>query len=677
MSARRALDPRRRSRRRLLLALAIAGSLASTLGATTRYVRPDGGSAAQCTGGANLPYPGSGTGRACAWNGLFQALPPNGPARLAGGDTLLIAPGSYRIGYGAPGAESCDRAGSYDCTPARVPAGKRVGEPTRILGAGWDAGCTSPPELWGAERPWWLLDLSGARYVEIRCLELTDHSACVENHCAGIDPCPGPADRCARDAPPYGDWASEGIHAEGARNVLLADLDVHGLASTGIHAGGLTDWTVERVKIVANGGAGWDGDVGAGSSSSGDLVFRDFEVAWNGCGETWPGNQPTGCWAQQTGGYGDGFGLALSAGRWLFEDSAFHHNTSDGLDLLYLTAGSSVVLRRVAAYANAGNQVKVAGPLTIENALLVGNCGFFARGGWPLMIGGDHCRAVGNTLSLDLRRGTQVAITQATIAGEGDCLAVAECGGPGSGGVPCDGSERVRIRNSIFAGSTDFLQPFERTCLEWFDDDALPHDPFDIDRSLVWNVKEDPCPGASAVCGQSPRLVDAGLDTFDGHLQPGSPALDRGALAEAPATDLVRAPRPQGAGPDLGAYEGTAGGSTCLPSSTALCLHGGRFRVEANWRDYSGRTGRAAAVSFADDSGLFWFFGPDNLELLVKVLDGCPVNQRFWVYAAATTGVELRLAVTDTRSGASHVYTNPMGTAAVPIQDTSALAVCP
>ena len=40
------------------------------------------------------------------------------------------------------------------------------------------------------------------------------------------------------------------------------------------------------------------------------------------------------CWAQQTGGYGDGLGTTSTGGQWLIEDSFFHHNTSDGLDLL-------------------------------------------------------------------------------------------------------------------------------------------------------------------------------------------------------------------------------------------------------------------------------------------------------------------------------------------------------
>ena len=62
---------------------------------------------------------------------------------------------------------------------------------------------------------------------------------------------------------------------------------------------------------------------------------------------------------------------------------------------------------------------------------------------------------------------------------------------------------------------------------------------------------------------------------------------------------------------------------------------------------------------------------------MVKVLDGCALNGHHWVFAAATTTVEYTLTVTDTRTGETRVYHNPLGTPAVAIADTSALAGCP
>ncbi|MCP4654979.1 MAG: hypothetical protein GY856_06115 [bacterium] len=653
-------------------------ALAAAAAATTYYVRPDGGSAAQCRGTVDAPYPGSGTARPCAWNHPFQALPPHGTPRIAGGDVLVIGAGSYRMGFGAPGAEACDADGAFDCMMPAVPSGLDPEHPTRILGAGWESGCAAAPELWGAERPWYLLDLEGSSYVEIACLELTDHSPCVEFHCHGADPCPGASDPCKRDQPPFGDWAATGIFAQDSSHVRLADLHIHGLAENGVRAGGLRDWTVERVRIVANGWAGWEGDVGpAQSSNSGDLTFRELEVAWNGCGETWPGEEPHGCWAQQTGGYGDGFAAGSSGGHWLLEDCYVHHNTSDGVDLLYLTAGASVEIRRLVAVGNSGNQLKTAGSVEMENSLVVGNCAYFED--WPLMVEGDRCRAFGAAYDVDLHRGDQVRVVHSTITGEGDCLMAAGCNDSADPDPDCDGTESVLVRNTLFAGTTDWGQPWENACLFYWESSTLPADPQDFDWNLVWQVKNDACPGAHDLCDRDPRLTSGDVDAFDGRLLASSPAVDAANPAYAPATDLLGRPRPAGDGPDIGAYEHQAGEvGECTPGATAMCLNDGRFRVEVSWREFTGSTGAGKVVpGGGDDSGLFWFFAGDNWEMLVKVLDGCAVNDHYWVFAAATTNVEYNLRVTDTASGRASSYFNALGVSSPAITDTFAFATCP
>jgi hypothetical protein len=78
----------------------------------------------------------------------------------------------------------------------------------------------------------------------------------------------------------------------------------------------------------------------------------------------------------------------------------------------------------------------------------------------------------------------------------------------------------------------------------------------------------------------------------------------------------------------------------------------------------------------SDDSGLLWFFHPDNWEMLVKVLDGCALNEHFWVFAAATTTVEYTLRVTDTATGEVREYLNAAGTPASALTDTEAFAAC-
>jgi hypothetical protein len=94
-----------------------------------------------------------------------------------------------------------------------------------------------------------------------------------------------------------------------------------------------------------------------------------------------------------------------------------------------------------------------------------------------------------------------------------------------------------------------------------------------------------------------------------------------------------------------------------------LCLHGDRFRVEVGWRSQhqAGREGRGRAVPGTGESGYFWFFGEDNVELVVKVLDGRPVNGNFWVFYGGLSDVEYEIEVWDTATGVRRAYRNEPG----------------
>ncbi len=115
----------------------------------------------------------------------------------------------------------------------------------------------------------------------------------------------------------------------------------------------------------------------------------------------------------------------------------------------------------------------------------------------------------------------------------------------------------------------------------------------------------------------------------------------------------------------------------CVEGPGTMCLNAGRFKVEVIWRDYVGDTGEAQVVPFGSaDSGLVWFFDAANWEMLIKVLDGCGINDRFWVFAAASTDVEYTLRVTDSYTGLARTYLNTLGTASPAITDTDAFATC-
>ena len=116
--------------------------------------------------------------------------------------------------------------------------------------------------------------------------------------------------------------------------------------------------------------------------------------------------------------------------------------------------------------------------------------------------------------------------------------------------------------------------------------------------------------------------------------------------------------------------------AACDPSAGHLCLRDGRFAVRATWRTADG-AGAATPVALPAGGGAFWFFDEANPELTVKVHDACGAFDRYWLFAAGLTDVEVVLQVTDTHHGVTRTYFSPRGTAFTPIQDTSAFATCP
>lgn len=117
----------------------------------------------------------------------------------------------------------------------------------------------------------------------------------------------------------------------------------------------------------------------------------------------------------------------------------------------------------------------------------------------------------------------------------------------------------------------------------------------------------------------------------------------------------------------------------CIPSATVLCLNNGRFAAHVAWKTSTANgDGVTVPLASAPDSGLFYFFSASNIEMLIKVLNACVLTPpRYWVFYAATTNVQLTVIVTDTQTGKSKAYFNPLSTTAAPVQDVDAFATCP
>jgi hypothetical protein len=124
--------------------------------------------------------------------------------------------------------------------------------------------------------------------------------------------------------------------------------------------------------------------------------------------------------------------------------------------------------------------------------------------------------------------------------------------------------------------------------------------------------------------------------------------------------------------------------TSCIASDTVMCVDNNpgdqRFQVTVTFHHSGGISGNGQEIPLAQlgvvHGGLFWFFGPDNPEMLFKMINGCALNSRFWVFISAGTNVAFTVNVFDTATGHTATYNNPDNTAAFPVQDTNALT-CP
>jgi hypothetical protein len=149
-----------------------------------------------------------------------------------------------------------------------------------------------------------------------------------------------------------------------------------------------------------------------------------------------------------------------------------------------------------------------------------------------------------------------------------------------------------------------------------------------------------------------------------------------GAPISTPQAGLVAVWNLDGNGDDaIGARDASVLGTVAFSPGLSMDLLGERFRVEMSWQSALDG-GHAFPVPLTDNTGTFYFVNPANYEVMLKVINGCSVNNRYWVFVAGLTNVEAELTVTDTETGAVKVYGNPLGTAFAPVQDTQAFATC-
>ncbi len=99
----------------------------------------------------------------------------------------------------------------------------------------------------------------------------------------------------------------------------------------------------------------------------------------------------------------------------------------------------------------------------------------------------------------------------------------------------------------------------------------------------------------------------------------------------------------------------------CPAASDLACTGDGRFRWLAGWRDFANRQGAGQVSAAIPGAAAFWFFAPENLELVGKTFDGSAVNGFSWTYLAALSNLETSLTLFDVATEAHADYTSPLG----------------
>jgi hypothetical protein len=413
-----------------------AFSAAAQTSSTTWYVRPDGGPRDSpgrraaglpsiCDGQADAAPVGAAQGQHCAFNDyrfLWDDQTFNNDAWvITGGDTVIVRGGPWRVGLDPTGGGSWANGGAALQNPV-IPAGS-TSQHTRILGENF-AGCstTNKTQIFGGFGVGAALDLSGAQYVDVQCLEITRHSNCI------LYGSPAVPSQCSRDTP-VSDFDWDGIHTNAqTHDVLMQDLWIHGHTGRGIIGPiGAGPVTCERCDLAYNGEAGWDFDDGNETPNGAGATWNFFDsiIEFSGCNQDYPDQtHAISCYSQSSGGYGDGVGT--QGGTCLntnINNSIFRYNTQDGMDTSHIDTGScNVSITNSAAYGNNGATFKWGpnqNPAVITNNTIVANCLRMSAplNGQPNSYNanlGDFCRAQ-DAIPFNLRQGASATITNNTV----------------------------------------------------------------------------------------------------------------------------------------------------------------------------------------------------------------------------------------------------------------------
>ena len=204
---------------------------------------------------------------------------------------------------------------------------------------------------------------------------------------------------------------------------------------------------------------------------------------------------------------------------------------------------------------------------------------------------------IANMAAFNVKENVEATFDRVTVR---DSLIAFRLRGPGS-----NGGAWVHLRNAVVHGVSygiryeDYIEQVEVSHVtfgagvgEAFKDANSNWAGIDVRNTVVLGSTlpvEAPASGTNVAVASS-AFVDAAAHDY--RLAAGSPALDKGVTIAGITTDRVGTKRPQGAAPDIGAYERLAATGTAAPTlSGALLSTDPTNAVRVAWTDVSGETG--------------------------------------------------------------------------------------
>jgi hypothetical protein len=105
--------------------------------------------------------------------------------------------------------------------------------------------------------------------------------------------------------------------------------------------------------------------------------------------------------------------------------------------------------------------------------------------------------------------------------------------------------------------------------------------------------------------------------------------------------------------------------STCIPSATLACVQNNRWGIQILVN------GAPAFVATSNnESAVFWFYSPDDWEVVAKVINGCPNDNYWWFFGAGATGTPFSFNFIDYARNRGAAYSSSY----CPLEDTGQIA---